>query len=183
MPWSLLVVAVSAAARRPAVGVYRPPVTGRAASRAEPDTVAQLCRTANTVRAHLERAVLREAGMTWTTYDVLVLVCARQVIQPPDIAAQAGIARATLTSALALLSDRNLVQRELHEHDQRRVVVRPTQAGVALAAMLRRRVEARQTRLFASPGMPREDDFAAALAVLADRLRPNSGWADAKDAR
>ncbi|MEU7171449.1 MULTISPECIES: MarR family winged helix-turn-helix transcriptional regulator [Micromonospora] len=168
---------MSAGARRRTVGVYRPPVTGRAAPRAEPDTVAQLCRTANTVRAHLERTVLREAGMTWTTYDVLVLVCARQVIEPPDIAAQAGIARATLTSALALLSDRNLVQRESHEHDQRRVVVRPTQAGTALAGMLRRRVEARQAQMFAAPGMPREDDFAAALVVLADRFRPDGGYA------
>ncbi|WP_435126305.1 MarR family winged helix-turn-helix transcriptional regulator [Micromonospora tulbaghiae] len=139
--------------------------------------MAQLCRTANTVRASLERTVLREAGMTWTTYDVLVLVCARQVIEPPDIAAQAGIARATLTSALAVLSDRNLVRRELHEHDQRRVVVRPTPSGAALAGTLRRQVEARQAQLFAAPGMPREDDFAAALAVLADRFRPDGGCA------
>lgn len=131
--------------------------------------MAQLCRTANTVRAHLERTVLREAGMTWTAYDVLMLVCTRQVVEPPDIAAEVGIARATLTLALGLLSNRDLVRRELHEHDLRRVVVRPTQAGLALAGMLRRRVDARQADLFAAPGMPAEDDFAQALKVLADR--------------
>ncbi|MFG2059426.1 MarR family winged helix-turn-helix transcriptional regulator [Micromonospora sp. NPDC048930] len=168
---------MSAGARRPVVGVYRPPVTGCVARRMEPDAVAQLCRTANTVRAYLERTVLREAGMTWTTYDVLGLVCARQVIEPPAIAAQAGIARATLTNALAVLSDRGLVRRELHEHDLRRVVVRPTPAGAGLAGVLRRRVEARQAELFAAPGMPPEDDFAAALKVLADRFRPEDGSA------
>ncbi len=133
----------------------------------------QLCRTANTVRAHLERTVLREAGMTWTTYDVLVLVCERRVVETRAVAAEVGIARATLTNALGLLTDRDLVRRELHEHDLRRVVVRPTQAGVALAGVLRRRVEARQAELFNAPGMPPEDDFAQVLRVLADRFRPD----------
>ncbi|MEV0005964.1 MarR family winged helix-turn-helix transcriptional regulator [Micromonospora sp. NPDC050980] len=174
---------MSSVARRPNAGVYRPAVKGRVVRRTELDPVAQLCRTANTVRAHLERTVLRDVEMTWTTYDVLELVCARQVIEPPDIATEVGIARATLTSALAVLSDRNLVQRELHEHDQRRVVLRPTPAGAALARTLRGRVEARQAQLFAAPGMPREDDFAAVLAVLAGRVRPDGGNADTRKAR
>ncbi|MFI7208099.1 MarR family winged helix-turn-helix transcriptional regulator [Micromonospora aurantiaca (nom. illeg.)] len=162
---------MNAATRRPALGIYRPPVNGRTTRRIEPDAVAQLCRTANTVRAYLERTVLREAGMTWTTYDVLVLVCARQVVEPPVIAAEVGIARATLTKTLAVLSDRDLVRRELHEHDLRRVVVRPTPAGLALAGMLRRWVDARQADLFAAPGMPPEQDVAQALKILADRSR------------
>ncbi|MFG1952390.1 MarR family winged helix-turn-helix transcriptional regulator [Micromonospora sp. NPDC048830] len=165
------------ATRRRAAGVYRPPVNGCAARRPEADAVAQLCRTANTLRAHLERTVLREADMTWTTYDVLMLVCARRVVEPRDIAVEVGIARATLTNALGLLSDRDLVRREQHEHDLRRVVVRPTQAGLALAGMLRRQVDARQADLFAAPGMPPEDDFAQALKVLADRSHRTDGIA------
>lgn len=169
--------------RRPVAGIYRPPVNGRTARRNLPDAVAQLCRTANTVRAYLERTVLREAGMTWTTYDVLVLVCARQVVEPPAIAAEVGIARATLTNALALLSDRDLVRRELHEHDLRRVVVRPTQAGLALAAMLHRWVDARQADLFAAPGMPPDHDFTQALKILADRSRPHTRTVGEEDIR
>ncbi|WP_233513392.1 MarR family winged helix-turn-helix transcriptional regulator [Micromonospora craterilacus] len=127
------------------------------------------------MRAYLERTVLREAGLTWTTYDVLVLVCARDVAEPPVIAAEAGVARATLTNALALLGDRGLVRREQHEHDLRRVVVRPTQAGSSLAGMLRRQVGARRAELFRSAAIPSEDDLAAALGALADQIKPGVG--------
>ncbi|WP_240033307.1 MarR family winged helix-turn-helix transcriptional regulator [Micromonospora globbae] len=137
--------------------------------------MAQLCRTANALRADVERTVLREAGLTWTTYDVLMLVCTRQVVEPPAIAAEAGISRATLTNALGLLSDRALVRRELHEHDLRRTVVRPTHAGMALAELLRQRADARQADLFAAPGMPSEADVAQALTVLANRFHQSAG--------
>ncbi|MEK8108214.1 hypothetical protein NKG94_31055 [Micromonospora sp. M12] len=74
------------------------------------------------------------------------------------------------------------VHRYLHEHDLRRVVVRPTRAGVGLAGMLRRRVDARQSDLFTGPGMPNEADFAEALRLLAERARPaGSGTDDGGD--
>ncbi|MFJ6199604.1 MarR family winged helix-turn-helix transcriptional regulator [Micromonospora sp. NPDC092111] len=129
------------------------------------------------MRAHLERVVLQKTGMTWTTYDVLLLVCARRVIEPPHIASLAGVARSTLTSALAALTDQGLVLRELHEHDQRRVVVRPTAAGTALADMTRRQIEARLAQMFTAAGMPRHDDFAAALATLASLANARGGGA------
>ncbi|MEU2612613.1 MarR family winged helix-turn-helix transcriptional regulator [Micromonospora sp. NPDC007271] len=153
-------------------GIYRPPVNARATPPARPDALAQLCRTANTVRAYIERTALREAGMTWTTYDVLVLICARRVVETRVVAAEVGIAKATLTNALSLLVDRDLVQRQLHEHDRRRVVVRPTQAGVDLARALRQRVHAQQANLFAAPGLPPTHDLAHVLRVLAVRTRP-----------
>ncbi|WP_238433343.1 MarR family winged helix-turn-helix transcriptional regulator [Micromonospora tarensis] len=166
---------MSATTSRRVTGVHRHMTNRRAASRPESDPVAQLCRTANTVRALLERTVLREADLTWTTYDVLVLVCACDVLEPAAIAAEIGIARATLTNALGLLSDRDLIRRELQEHDLRRTVVRPTRAGLDLAGQLRRRVDAQQSTLFAAPGLPSENDFARALRLLAQRTRPPNG--------
>ncbi|WKU03495.1 MarR family winged helix-turn-helix transcriptional regulator [Micromonospora sp. HUAS LYJ1] len=166
---------MSATTRRRARQVYRVPVRGRVARPAGLDPVTELCRTADAVRAHLERVVLRQAGMTWTTYDVLLLVCARRVIEPPHIASLAGVARSTLTSVLAALTDQGLVLRELHEHDQRRVVVRPTAAGAVLADRMRRQIEARLAQMFTAAGMPRHDDFAAALAALASLANARDG--------
>ncbi|MFB9854506.1 MarR family transcriptional regulator [Micromonospora andamanensis] len=142
-----------------------------------------MCRTANTVRADLERTVLREAELTWTTYDVLVIVCAREAAEPPAIAAEAGVARATVTNALALLADRGLVRREQYEHDLRRVVVRPTRAGSSLAGMLRRQVGARRAELVRNAAMPSEGSLAAALGALADQIRPGAGPAGKGRAR
>ncbi|RNH99642.1 MarR family transcriptional regulator [Micromonospora aurantiaca] len=168
-------VAVSARTRRPTDRIYRPQPRRHPARPAGIDPVTQLCRTAQAVRTHLERVVLQEVGMTWTTYDVLLLVCARGVIEPPHIASLAGVARSTATAALATLTDRALVVRELHEHDQRRTVVRPTPAGAGLAEMLRRDIAAQLARMFAAAGMPRHDDFAVALASLARQADATGG--------
>ncbi|WP_434740753.1 MarR family winged helix-turn-helix transcriptional regulator [Micromonospora sp. SH-82] len=135
-------------------------------------------RTANTIRAHLERAVLRDEGMTWTSYDVLVLVCARRVVDTRTAAAEIGIAKATLTHTLVTLVDHNLVRRDLHENDRRRVVLRPTTQGMDLARQLQARVDAEQARLFTEPGLPTGDSLARVLRALATRTRhaqDNSG--------
>ena len=111
--------------------------------------------------ARTQRAARR--GMTWTTYDVLVLVCARRAVETRATAVEVGIAKATLTSVLVILVDRGLVRRDLHEHDRRRVVLRPTQAGMDLARRVQHRVDAEQARLFGGPGLPPRDSLARVL--------------------
>lgn len=102
-------------------GVYRPPVNPPRMPPPRPGPLAQLVRTANTLRAQIERDVLRDEGLTWTTYNVLVLVCARRAVETRAAAVEVGIAKATLTHALVSLVDRGLVRRDLHEDDRRRV--------------------------------------------------------------
>lgn len=155
-------------------GVYRPPVNAARMPTPRPGPLAQLVRTANTLRAQLERDVLRDEGLTWTTYDVLVLVCARRAVETRAAAVEVGIAKATLTHALVSLVDRGLVRRDLHEEDRRRVVLRPTQAGVELARRVQGPVEAAQARLFSEPGMPSEDSLARVLRSLATRSQQDS---------
>ncbi|MFD6563091.1 MarR family winged helix-turn-helix transcriptional regulator [Micromonospora profundi] len=159
--------------RRPrrVAGIYRPAVNTPRMPPPRPGPLAQLFRTANVLRAHMERAVLRGEGMTWTTYDVLVLVCARRAVETRTAAAEIGIAKATLTNTLVSLVDRGLVRRDLMEDDRRRVVLRPTQNGLDLARRVQRLVEAEQARLFHGPGLPTGDNLARALRVLATRGR------------
>ncbi|MFI7510863.1 MarR family winged helix-turn-helix transcriptional regulator [Micromonospora aurantiaca] len=162
--------------RRPrrVAGVYRPPVNATRMPTPRPGPLAQLVRTANTLRAQIERDVLRDEGLTWTTYDVLVLVCARRAVETRTAAVEVGIAKATLTNALVSLVDRGLVRRQLQEDDRRRVVLRPTQAGMDLARRVQGRVEAEQARLFGEPGMPSGDSLARVLRTLATRSQRDS---------
>lgn len=169
--------------RRQTAGVYRPPVNTRPIAPPRPDAVAQLCRTANSVRALLERTVLREADLTWTSYDVLVLICTHRVIETRAITVEVGIAKATLTKVLRDLVQRDLVRRQLHERDRRRIVVRPTQAGMELARELQHRVHLQQAELFAAPGLPPKDALTRALRVVATRSHPNDTPATGGDTR
>ena len=155
-------------------GVYRPPVNAARLPMPRPGPLVQLVRTANTVRAQIERDVLRAKGLTWTTYDVLVLVCARRAVENRAAAVEVGIAKATLTNALVPLIDRGLVRRDLHEEDRRRVILRPAQAGVDLARRIQGPLEAAQTRLFDVTGMPSEESMAWVLWSLATRSRQDS---------
>ncbi|MEU1811698.1 MarR family winged helix-turn-helix transcriptional regulator [Micromonospora aurantiaca (nom. illeg.)] len=157
--------------RRPrqVAGVYRPPVNAARMPAPRPGPLAQLVRTANTLRVQIERDVLRDHGLTWTTYDVLVLVCARRAVDTRTAAVEVGIAKATLTNALVSLVDRGLVRRQLKEGDRRRVVLRPTQAGMDLARHVQPLVEAEQARLFGEPGMPSGDSLARVLRTVAAR--------------
>ncbi|MFI6163962.1 MarR family winged helix-turn-helix transcriptional regulator [Micromonospora haikouensis] len=166
---------------RRVAGIYRPQPAKTPGPPPRPGPLAQLCRTANTIRAHLERTVLREKGMTWTAYDVLVLVCARRAVDTRTAATEIGIAKATLTNVLVSLVDRGLVRRDLHEDDRRRVVLRPTPTGMEFARQLQGRVDAEQARLFGEPGLPAGDSLARVLRTLAMRSRqraaPDAGTA------
>ncbi|WP_433531220.1 MarR family winged helix-turn-helix transcriptional regulator [Micromonospora sp. CA-263727] len=160
--------------RRPRqiAGIYRPPVTNKTPPPPpRPGPLAQLFRTANTIRAHLEHIVLHEEGMSWTTYDVLVLICARRVVDTRTAAVEIGIAKATLTNTVGHLVDRNLVRRNLHDNDRRRVVLRPTPDGIDLARRVQGRVDAEQTRLLAAAGISSGDGLARALRQLATTSR------------
>lgn len=164
--------------RRRVNGIYRPPVTGQAVPLPRPGPLSQLCRTANTVRAQLERMVLRGEGLNWTTYDVLVLVCARRAVETQAAVVELGIAKSTLTHALVSLVDRGLVRRDLRESDQRRVVLRPTQGGMDLARRVQRLVEEEQARLFQEPGLPTGENLARVLRLLAVRSHKRLGATD-----
>ncbi|MFV2104419.1 MarR family winged helix-turn-helix transcriptional regulator [Micromonospora sp. LOL_024] len=167
--------------RRPRqiAGIYRPPVTNRTpAPPPRPGPLAQLFRTANTIRAHLEHTVLRDEGMTWTNYDVLVLICARRAVDTRTAAVEIGIAKATLTNTVGHLVDRGLARRNLHEQDRRRVVLRPTEDGVDLARRIQGRVDAEQARLLAAAGISSGDGLARALRQLATTSRSHKALAD-----
>ncbi|MGW0507051.1 MarR family winged helix-turn-helix transcriptional regulator [Micromonospora sp. NPDC003241] len=127
--------------------------------------------------------MLRDDGMTWTTYDVLVLICARRVIDTRTTAVEVGIAKATLTNTVGHLVDRGLVRRNLHEHDRRRVVLRPTPDGIDLARRIQGRVDAEQARLLTAAGITSADGLARALRQLATTSRSHTAPDEQTEAR
>src|SRR5688500_16638568 len=81
---------------QPFTPVSRPATPVAGSQRADPGLVAHLCRITNAARTHLERTVLRNEGMRWTAFDALIVVCVRQQVEVRALAAELGIAKATL---------------------------------------------------------------------------------------
>lgn len=100
-------------------------------------TVSRLCRSANFVRGHLERTVLRDVHLTWTAYDILQLIVARRPIDTRTIAAVACVSKATVTITSNDFVQRGLVRRDFDPTDTRRVRLHPRPAAWQLVTEVR----------------------------------------------
>jgi MarR family transcriptional regulator, organic hydroperoxide resistance regulator len=100
------------------------------------DTLSELQRAANAVRQHVEQSVLRREHLTWTGFVVLRTVLHARRIETRHAAAEAGIAKATLTGVVDTLVGRGLVRRLDHPDDRRLVLLELTRSGHRLVRKL-----------------------------------------------
>src|SRR5687767_3699226 len=100
------------------------------------DTLGELQRAANAVRQHVEQSVLRRESLTWTGFVVLRAVLRARKIETRHAAAEAGIAKATLTGVVDTLVGRGLARRLDHPDDRRLVLLELTRSGQRLVRKL-----------------------------------------------
>jgi DNA-binding MarR family transcriptional regulator len=98
--------------------------------------ISNLFRAANAARNHLERSVLADEDLTWTAFVVLWVVWIWEPIETRDIAAEAGVSKATLSGVLTTLEARGLVRRKRSTTDGRLVLVNLTARGRKLMPRL-----------------------------------------------
>ena len=116
--------------------------------------VSNIYRAANEVRNHLERTVLAPHDLTWTGWVVLWVVWIWGEIESRHVAAEAGIAKGTLTGVVGTLMSRGLIERRVHPEDARRVLLSLSPAGDELMQELFpkfNREESRVTSQLAGP--------------------------------
>ncbi|MEV8509662.1 MarR family transcriptional regulator [Actinoplanes sp. NPDC051475] len=114
-----------------------PGLAGAEAGPGRLDHVAQLCRTANFARRHLEVTVLYEANLTWTSYDVLHLTVMHRPVDTGVVAALAHVSKGSVTRSATALIKRGLLRRSIPATDRRRSLLAPTTAGWALNQQVR----------------------------------------------
>jgi DNA-binding MarR family transcriptional regulator len=98
--------------------------------------ISNLFRAANAARNHLERSVLADEDLTWTAFVVLWVVWIWEPIETRDIAAEAGVSKATLSGVLTTLESRGMVRRKRSKEDGRLVLVELTARGRKLMPRL-----------------------------------------------
>ncbi len=121
------------------------------------------------------RPILNEAGVTEQQWRVVRALLERGPLEPRQIGEICCLASPSLAGILARMDDLGLVIRERVPHDQRRVLVSASPAGVALAKRLAPRIEATYQALEADLGPEMTD----ALYALLDRLINTLGNGDA----
>jgi DNA-binding MarR family transcriptional regulator len=122
------------------------------------DRLAELCRTANFARRHLEVTVLYDAYLTWTSYDVLHLAVMHRPVDTGVVAALAHVSKGSVTRSAGALIKRGLLRRSIPTTDRRRSLLAPTAAGWALNQQLRGQLIAElNTLIDAQPSADRHD--------------------------
>jgi DNA-binding MarR family transcriptional regulator len=91
--------------------------------------VSNLFRASAAVRRHMERRVLAEDRLSWTSFVVLWVLWVWGDMEARDLAAAVGISRPTSTGVVTTLERRGFVQRKRNAMDGRMVRVSLTPEG------------------------------------------------------
>ncbi|GIF74206.1 MULTISPECIES: MarR family winged helix-turn-helix transcriptional regulator [Asanoa] len=131
--------------------------------------LSQLCRTTNSLRAHLERTVLRDEDLRWSEFDALALICSEPNLQVRAVVAKTGTSRARIAEILAVLVQREFVERRAGSAG-RGDSLRPTPVGEAFAARVGRLIGDQERLILA--GVPDSvESLVEDLTYVADRSR------------
>lgn len=99
-------------------------------------TISSIYRAANSVRAYITNAVLRQYDLSWSGFVVMWVVWIWEVMETRHVAESAAISKATLTGVVKTLESRGWMTRETMVTDRRLVRLRLTQSGIDLMTEL-----------------------------------------------
>ncbi|WP_374314639.1 MarR family winged helix-turn-helix transcriptional regulator [Dongia sp.] len=134
--------------------------------------VSNIHRASGFIRDHFERAVLQEADLHWSAFVTMWCLWIYGDLETRRLAAEAGVAKSTLSSILNMLEGRKLVRRRTNELERRLVIVNLTATGAELISSLFPKFNAEETRIVArlSPKQMQAatDAIRLILATIAD---------------
>lgn len=111
--------------------------------------VSNIHRASGFIRDHFERTVLEEAGLHWSAFVTLWCLWIYGDLETRRLAAEAGVAKSTLSSILNMLEGRKLIRRRTNELERRLVIVNLTAGGAELISSLFPKFNAEETRIVA----------------------------------
>ena len=122
-------------------------VAGLGVDRDSMALVSNIHRASGIIRDHFERRVLSESGLHWSAFVTLWCLWIYGEMETRHLAAEAGIAKSTLSGILNGLTDRKLIRRRTNEAERRLVIVTLTPAGAAMISDLFPHFNAEETRI------------------------------------
>lgn len=109
--------------------------------------VSNIHRASGFIRDHFERTVLEEADLHWSAFVTLWCLWIYGELETRRLAAEAGVAKSTLSSILNMLEGRKLVRRRTNELERRLVIVNLTAPGAELISGIFPKFNAEETRI------------------------------------
>ena len=128
--------------------------------------VSNIYRAANAVRNRMEREVLSPAGLSWGGFTILFVLWVWGDREAGTLAADASIAKGTLTGMLRTLESAGLVGRSRHPEDGRKVLVTLTDRGRERIEEIFPEFNRNETRFTSRLSDEERDEMARLLRVV-----------------
>lgn len=124
--------------------------------------------SALTVRNQIERSVLDQLGLTWAGFVTLWVVWVWKSPEARQVAAETGLAKATLSGVLNTLEGNKLIVRKQSKDDKRIILVSLSAKGVKLIEKAMPEVNRCAKEITQHVGKENLRDLANFLAALAN---------------
>ncbi|HZD81110.1 MAG TPA: MarR family transcriptional regulator [Actinomycetota bacterium] len=135
--------------------------------------VSNLFRASVAVRRHMERKVLAEDRLSWTSFVVLWVLWVWGEMESRDLAAAVGISRPTSTGVVTTLEKRGWARRRRNAEDGRMVRVSLTAMGERKIAALFPRFNEEERTVTARLSQEEQESLAALLRSLLRTVSPD----------
>ncbi len=129
-------------------------------------TLSNIFRVATRFRSHVEREVLSQNNLSFSTFTILWIIWIRGPREFKELALDCGVSKGTMTGLIKSLTKNDLVERGEHESDGRRLVISITPRGRKLIKRIFPRVNQMETEITAELKVQEKRKIAELLRVI-----------------
>ena len=129
-------------------------------------TLSNIFRVATKFRSLVEREVLTQSKLSFSTFTILWITWIRGPQEFKELAKDCGVSKGTMTGLIKSLTRFELVSRVEHETDARRLVIKITPAGRSLIKRVFPKVNRLETRLTEELKVNEKQEVAKLLRII-----------------
>ncbi len=129
-------------------------------------TMSNIFRVATKFRSHVEREVLSQHNLSFSTFTILWITWIRGPKEFKELAMDCGVSKGTMTGLIKGLNKMNLVSRDKHKTDGRRLMINITPAGRRLIRNLFPEVNRQETLFNKQLNLKEKKELAEMLRII-----------------
>jgi len=128
--------------------------------------LSNIFRVATRFRSLVERDVLSQCNLSFSTFTILWVVWIRGPREFKELAKDVGVSKGTMTGLIKGLTKRELVSRAEHPTDNRRLIIKITPTGRSLVKRLFPKVNLLEARLTEELKVKEKQEVAKLLRII-----------------
>ena len=135
-------------------------------------TMSNIFRVATKFRSHVEREVLTQCKLSFSTFTILWITWIRGPQEFKELAMDCGVSKGTMTGLIKGLIKMDLVSRDKHKTDGRRLMIKITPAGRRLIKKVFPQVNRLETLFNRQLKVKEKQEIALLLRIILNTSLP-----------